>query len=66
MQLKDYLRLEEETAESFGYRVGVSIYAVRKWVRSERIPRPATIMRIKRATKGAVTAEDWMSTSYSS
>jgi DNA-binding transcriptional regulator YdaS (Cro superfamily) len=60
MQLKDYLRLEEESALEFAGRVGVTIFAVRKWVRGERIPRPATIMKIKKATKGAVTPEDWM------
>jgi len=60
MQLKDYLELEQETAEQFAARVEVTKFAVRKWVRGERIPRPSTIVRIKKATKGAVTAEDWM------
>jgi DNA-binding transcriptional regulator YdaS (Cro superfamily) len=63
MQLRDYLRLEKEKAESFSVRVGVTVFAVRKWVRGERVPRPATIMKIKKATKGKVTAEDWMSNS---
>jgi DNA-binding transcriptional regulator YdaS (Cro superfamily) len=60
MQLRDYLALEHETAESFAARLDVTKFAVRKWVRGERTPRPGTIQRIKRATKGAVTAEDWM------
>lgn len=61
MKLRDYLRVgDEKTAREFARKAGVSIHAVRKWVRDERVPRPRTIMKIKKITKGAVTPEDWM------
>jgi hypothetical protein len=45
-----------EAARAFG----VSIFAVKKWLRGERVPRPKTQTKIKRITKGSVTAEDWL------
>lgn len=60
MLLKDYLRLERERPEDFASRVGVTIHAVRKWCRRERMPRPATIKKIQQITKGAVTPNDWL------
>lgn len=60
MQLRDYLRLERESPHRFAERTGVTIHAIRKWVRRERVPRPATIVKIETATKGAVTANDWL------
>lgn len=60
MRLKDYLRLEREKPENFAERVGVTIHAVRKWSRGERVPRPATIKKIYQITKGAITSADWL------
>jgi hypothetical protein len=37
-----------------------SIYAVKKWLKGERTPRPKTQARIKKVTKGAVSGDDWM------
>ena len=45
-----------EAAELFG----VSVYAVKKWLNGDRIPRPATQTKIKKLTKGAVSGDDWM------
>lgn len=60
MQLKDYLKLERESPWDFAKRLGVTIHAVRKWCRRERVPRPHTIKKIQQITKGAVTPNDWM------
>lgn len=60
MQLKDYLELEGQTSSEFAAKVEVTKYAVRKWLRGERTPRPSTMIKIRKATKGAVTAEDWL------
>ena len=60
MQLKRYLSKSGEDPGVFSEKVGVTIYAMRKWLRGERIPRPETIMKIKKATDGLVTAEDWI------
>lgn len=60
MQLKTYLKREGETARAFSVRAGVSIHAIRKWVRNERVPRPRTIMKIKKLTRGDVGPDDWM------
>ena len=61
MKLRSYLRLEGERPAEFAARIGASIYAVRKWLNRERIPRPKTQKIIKRATSGKVTPEDWVS-----
>ena len=45
-----------EAARAFN----VSIYAVRKYLRGERTPRPAIQAKIKKVTKGAVTGDDWV------
>lgn len=46
----------DEAARSFD----VSIFAVRKWLRGERIPRPAIQRKIKKITRGDVTPSDWI------
>lgn len=38
----------------------VSIYAVKKWLKEERIPRSKMQSKIKKVTKGAVSGDDWM------
>lgn len=37
-----------------------SIHAVRKWLRGDRTPRPATQAKIKKLTDGLVTGDDWI------
>jgi hypothetical protein len=46
-----------KTAETFG----VSIHAVKKWLRGDRSPRDKMKAKIAKLTKGAVTANDWVS-----
>lgn len=38
----------------------VSIYAIKKWLKAERVPRPKMQARIRKVTKGAVTGDDWI------
>lgn len=45
-----------EAARAFG----VSIYAVKKWLRGDRIPRDAMKAKIKKVTKSSVTGDDWV------
>lgn len=60
MTLKDWMEKNDvdilQASESFG----ASIFAVKKWLRGERTPRPSMQAKIKRATKGAVTGDDWV------
>lgn len=45
-----------EAAKSFG----VSVFAVKKWLNGDRIPRSKTQATIKKITKGAVTGDSWV------
>lgn len=60
MKLIEWLQKTDRDIDSAAQDFGVSIFAIRKWLRGERIPRPQTQVKIKRITKGLVTSEDWM------
>jgi DNA-binding transcriptional regulator YdaS (Cro superfamily) len=60
MKLIDYLRAKNLTDDAFAALVGRSKWAVRKWMYSQRTPRPAEMLAISQATRGAVTADDFM------
>ena len=38
----------------------VSVFAIKKWLKGERTPRPKMQAKIKRLTKGAVSADSWL------
>lgn len=59
-QLADYLRKSGLSAESFAAKIGVSKFAVRKWLNGERVPRDKSKAVIAKATKGAVKVQDWI------
>lgn len=59
MQLHAYLKLKSMSEREFATAVGHSEHGVRKWVRRERIPRPAAMRKIAELTDGAVTPGDW-------
>ena len=59
MDLKSWMDKKEMTIDETAKKIGVSIYAVKKWLRGERIPRPRMQFRIRKMTAGAVCAEDW-------
>jgi len=47
------------TLEDFGKLVPASKAAVCKWENGHAVPRPATIKRIAKLTKGSVSVETW-------
>ena len=61
MKLAAYLKTSGETHASFGGKVGVSAFAVGKYARGTRVPRPLVMQRIQVVTGGAVTANDFFS-----
>lgn len=63
MNLATYLSRSKTTYEAFAQQIGVSPFAVGKWARGERVPRPAVMIRINVATDGNVTANDFFQSS---
>lgn len=60
MTLNAYLLKHKITSERFAKTLKVSISSVNKWrMENYRIPRPAAIRRIEKATKGSVRLKDW-------
>ena len=62
MKLSKYLELKGETGPEFARRIGVTPQAVRYWRRGERRPSATLMLRIARATEGAVTPNDLLET----
>lgn len=63
MRLQTYLQKHGMTYEAFASSIGVSAYAVGKWARGSRVPRPEHLRRINQATDGLVSFADFLSTS---
>lgn len=59
-KLRVYLRQQGLSNQSFADEVGVSIFAVRKWLNGERTPRDKTKVKIARATKNVIKVQDWL------
>lgn len=49
----------------FAKAVGVSEVAITRYVGGKRMPRPDLLVKIKEATRGAVTADDFLPSSAS-
>ena len=62
MQLSQFLTENEITAAEFAENIGLTSEAVRLYLRGDRFPRRWALERIGKATKGAVTANDFMET----
>lgn len=60
MKLKTYLRDRQEKPAAFAARIDVAPSTITRILRGERTPRIDLIAKIKSATNGDVTAEDWM------
>lgn len=60
MRLADYLSTNEISDAAFASRIGVSRQALHRYRRGERMPRPDQLHRIREATDGAVTADDFL------
>lgn len=59
MTLAEYLKRHDLDAAGFGRKVGMSKSYIARLVRGERVPRPDTMARISRETRGLVTANDF-------
>lgn len=59
MHLADYLRDHEITLAAFAERIGRSPATVSRLANGKQLPDWDTVRAIRRATKGAVTANDW-------
>lgn len=60
MQLNEYLNLTGQSAREFAEQTGYSYYAVVKWRQGTRVPRAMAQAKIKFATGGRVTGDDWL------
>lgn len=60
MTLGEYLERNKIPRATFAKAIGVSGLAVRFWVTGTRMPRRRNMALIARATKGEVTANDFM------
>jgi hypothetical protein len=52
--------LEDQTLVEFAAEIGVTIFAVRKWLSGERVPRDKTKLKISKATGDSVKVQDWV------
>lgn len=60
MHLRAHLSETGETAASFAARVGVDVKTLYRYLSGERFPTPENLRRIREATGGAVTADDFV------
>lgn len=60
MRLDDFLRQTPQSDVAFADAIGVSRQALHRYRRGERTPRPEVMARIREATSGAVTADDFL------
>ena len=58
--LRKHLNKEDQSLAEFAKDVGVSIFAVRKWLNGERVPRDKTKLRIAKATGDSIKVQDWV------
>lgn len=60
MNLKAHLSETGETVASFASRIGVDVKTLYRYLAGERFPTPENLKRIREATDGAVTADDFV------
>lgn len=60
MKLRTWMEANDIDVFEAARAFGVSIYAVKKWLKEERIPRSKMQSKIKKVTKGLVSGDDWM------
>ena len=61
MTLQEWMKKTGATAADVAPKIGVDRQSVYRYIRRERLPRPATIQCIAIMTKGKVSAVDWYS-----
>ena len=59
MKLAEYLAVTKLHKATFAARLGVSTMAVHLWAAGLRIPRPAHMRKIEKATAGVVQPNDF-------
>lgn len=60
MRLMDWMEKTNIDVFEAARAFDVSTYAIKKWLKGERTPRPKTQAKIKLVTKGQVTGDDWV------
>lgn len=60
MKLPEWLAANDVTMVAFAKTVGVTPSAVSRWCSGELFPATDKLVRIRRATMGAVSADDFM------
>jgi transcriptional regulator with XRE-family HTH domain len=62
MRLAEYLESSKISPAEFSRLIGVSPAAVSRYASGRRFPEPSVLVRIRAATDGAVTADDFLPT----
>lgn len=60
MTLREWMDEEDFDVVTVAGLWGVSVHAVKKWLRGDRTPRPKMQALIKRRTNGRITGDDWL------
>lgn len=60
MTLREWMDKLDITIDEAARSFDVSIFAVKKWLNGQRIPRPTAQRKIKKITRGDVTPADWI------
>lgn len=60
MQLRDYMATKEVTPAEMARKVGVSVSAISRYCAGERTPEPPILKKIRKATGGMVTPNDFI------
>lgn len=61
MKLRDWLQKEELTVAEFARRSGIGLrQVVHRYVHGTQFPTPENLLRIREATGGEVTADDFV------
>ena len=60
MTLQDFLARSDTRPATFADRLGVPASTVTRWLNGERKPSLCLLVRIREATGGAVTADDFL------
>ena len=60
MTLTEFLSANGLSHSAFAEKIGVSQVAITRYTRGDRTPRPSVLARIRKETRGAVTADDFM------
>ncbi len=60
MTLREWMDATEIDVYEAARAFGVSTFAIKKWLKGDRIPRPKTQSKIKKITKGKVDGNSWI------